>query len=79
MRTVNRIFVLNDSLPVQEMIKSDYPTSPEPSQTGLLAEVNKSWLVFLSHIIVSSLPINTMIHYCLFKILLKSILSPIWT
>jgi len=42
MRTARRIFVLNDSLPVQEMIKSDYLTSPEPSQTGLLAEVNKS-------------------------------------
>jgi len=42
MRTVSRIFVVNDSLPVQEMIKSDFPTSPEPSQMGLLPKVNKS-------------------------------------
>lgn len=42
MRTVSRTFVVSDSLPAQEMIKSDYPTSPEPSQMGLLPEVNKS-------------------------------------
>lgn len=41
MRTVNKIFVLSDSLYVQEMIKSDYHTSLELSQTGLLPEVNK--------------------------------------
>lgn len=62
MRTASRTFVVSDSLPVQEMIKSNYPTSPEPSQTGLLPEVNKSWLVFLPHKIASSLPINSMIN-----------------
>lgn len=34
--------VVSDTLPVQEIIKSDYPASPEPSQMGLLPEVNKS-------------------------------------
>lgn len=42
MRAVSRTFVVTDSLSVQEMIKSDYLTSPEPSQMGLLPEVNKS-------------------------------------
>lgn len=35
-------FFVSDSLPLQEIIKSDYPTSPEPSQMDLLPMVNKS-------------------------------------
>lgn len=42
MRSVSRIFVLSGSLYVQEMIKADYQTSLELSQTGLLPEGNKS-------------------------------------
>lgn len=37
-----RTFFVSDSLPLQEIIKSDYPTSPEPSQMDLLPTVNKS-------------------------------------